>query len=85
MARSRTWFVIFYTQCLLLLVWKSKLQTEFALSTAESEITSPSATLRVVIPLMEIMQEMKNKGYQVLSTQPRAHCHVFEDNSGALE
>ena len=28
---------------------------------------------------------MKNKGYQVLSTQPQVHCHALEGNSMALE
>ena len=57
----------------------------FALSTTESEIISLSTALKVVIPLMEIAQEMKDKGYNILSTQPLVWCHAFEDNSGALE
>ena len=51
----------------------------------ETKIISLLAALRVVIRWMEIMQEMKNKGDQVLSTQRLINCHAFEDNSGALE
>ena len=76
-------FVIFYAGCPI--VRKSKIQTKFALSTTESEVISLSTALKVVIPLMEITQEMKEKGYNILLTQPLVQCHAFEDNSGALE
>ena len=75
--------MIFYAGCPI--VWKSKLQTEFALSTTESEIISLSTALKVVIPLMEIAQEMQGKGYDILSTQTVVQCRAFQDNSGALE
>jgi len=34
---------------------------------------------------MFLIQEMKEKGFQVICTQPYIYCKVFEDNSGALE
>ena len=34
---------------------------------------------------MFLIQEMKEKGFQVICTQPYVYCKVFEDNSGALE
>ena len=34
---------------------------------------------------MFLIQEMKEKGFQVICTQPYVYCNVFEDNSGALE
>ena len=83
----RTWpggeLDIFYAGCPIL--WKSKLLPEITLSTTESKIITLSATLKVVIPLMEITMEMKECRYQILSTQPHVHCRVFEDNSGTLE
>ncbi len=44
-----------------------------------------SQALRDFIPVMNVIQEMKEKGFQVICTLPRVYCKVFEDNSGALE
>ena len=82
-ARSRHGYVISYANCPLL--WKSQLQTEIALSTTESEYTGLSFALRDAIPLMELLKEMKRKGYPISSATARVHCQVFEDISGALE
>jgi histone deacetylase 1/2 len=82
-ARSRHGYVISYAGCPLL--WKSQLQTEIALSTTESEYTGLSYALRDSIPVMELLKEMKKKGYPITSATAKVHCKVFEDNSGALE
>jgi hypothetical protein len=55
------------------------------LSSMESECIVLSEALRSVIPMMSIIEEMKDGGIKLLSEPPRIHCHVFEDNSGALE
>ena len=34
---------------------------------------------------MELLQEVKGKGFKTLSTSPRVFCKAFEDNAGALE
>ncbi|KAI2494626.1 hypothetical protein MHU86_19904 [Fragilaria crotonensis] len=81
-ARSRHGYIIKYANCPLL--WKSQLQTEVALSSTESEYTGLSYALRDAIPIMELLKEMKERGYPVSTTQARVHCRVFEDNSGAL-
>jgi hypothetical protein len=81
-AKSRTGYVITYLGCPL--VWASRLQTVFALSTAEAEYIALSTALRDVIPMMDLLTEMKEKGYDVQS-KPTVHCKLFEDNSGALE
>jgi hypothetical protein len=81
-AKSRTGYVITYLGCPLL--WASRLQTVFALSTAEAEYIALSTALRDVIPMMDLLTEMKEKGYNVQS-KPTVHCKLFEDNSGALE
>jgi hypothetical protein len=44
-----------------------------------------SQSLREVIPIMFLVQEMCEKGFQVICTKPYIYCKVFEDNSGALE
>ena len=82
-ARSRTGFVILYASCPV--IWASKLQSEIALSTTESEYLAISTATREVLPLMELVQEMQDHGCGLTATTPRLHCRVFEDNSGAIE
>ncbi|KAI2512113.1 hypothetical protein MHU86_2200 [Fragilaria crotonensis] len=82
-ARSRTGYVILYASCPV--IWASKLQSEIALSTTESEYLAISTATREVLPLMELVQEMQDHGCGLTATTPRLHCRVFEDNSGAIE
>ena len=82
-ARSRHGYIIMYKGCPIL--WKSQLQGEITLSSTESEYTGLSYVLREAIPIMQIIQEMKDIGFPIGSTTPKIHCKVFEDNSGALE
>ena len=35
--------------------------------------------------MIEILKEMKYKGFKVDSANPKVHCSEFEDNTGALE
>ena len=44
-----------------------------------------SMSLRDVIPIMELIKEMKEHNIPVICTKPHVYCKVFEDNSGALE
>ena len=81
-AKSRSGYVIMYHGCPL--VWASRLQTVFALSTAEAEYIALSTALREVIPMMELLKELKGRGLPLLDI-PSIHCKVFEDNSGARE
>ena len=46
------------------LIWASKLKTEVALSTMEAEYISLSQDLCNVIPLMGLMKEMKQFGFE---------------------
>ena len=64
---------------------KSQLQNEIALSTTESEYTGLSYALRDAIPLMSLLNEMKEKGIAVRTNATKIRCKVFEDNKGALE
>ena len=81
-ARSRSGYAIFFMGCPLM--WKSQLQTEIALSSTESEYICLSQALRKAIPIMEVIKEMKDLGYDIGSSQPNVRCTLFEDNSGAL-
>jgi len=67
------------------ITWASRLQTEVALSSTESEFIGLSQALRTTIPLMELIKELKSYGFDTASHTPKVHCRVFEDNSGAIE
>ena len=82
-AKSRSGWIVFYAGCPV--CWASKLQSQVALSTTEAEYIAMSMALGDVIPVMNLIDEMKNKDFQVIWTQPNVYCKVFEDNSGALE
>jgi hypothetical protein len=82
-ARSRYAFYVFYAGCPI--IWASRMQTEIALSTTEAEFYALSYALREVIPLIELLKELDEAGFNIVSTSPKVHCRVFEDNSGAIE
>jgi hypothetical protein len=54
------------------------------MSTAEAEYIAMSQVLHDAIPIMELLQDIREKVFKVLCTKPNVHCKVFEDNSGAL-
>ena len=79
---SRTGYVISYANCPI--IWCSKLMTEIALSTTESEYMALSLSMRDVIPLMELLKELK----EVVPSEdsaPTIHCTIFEDNKGCID
>ena len=75
--------MIIYAGCPI--IWASKLQTQIALSTTEAEYIAISMATRDIIPLMELVQELKENGFDYSAVTPKVHCKVFEDNSGAVE
>jgi hypothetical protein len=52
------------------------LQSQVALSTAKAEY---------MIPLMDLIKEMREHKFNIINTQPHIYCNYFENNSGALE
>jgi hypothetical protein len=82
-AKSRSGWAIFYAKCPI--IWASKLQSQVALSTTEAEYIAMSMSLRDVIPVMELLAEMRERKHKVICDKPVVYCKVFEDNSGALE
>ena len=78
---SRTGFVIKYADCPI--YWKSKLQTEIALSTAEAEYIALSTALREVIPLLTVMKEI-NEVFPLMMEPPNFYCKVWEDNQSCI-
>ena len=71
--------------CRFPIVWASKLQSQVALSMTESEYIALSMSLQDVLPIMFLLNEMKERDFQVICTAPHVYCKVFDDNSGALE
>jgi hypothetical protein len=67
------------------IIWASKLQSQTALSTTEAKYIAMLMSLRDVIPIMELIQEMKSHNIPVICTKPYIYCKVFDNNSGALE
>ena len=55
-----------------------------SLSTTESEYIALSQSLRDVIPLMGLLNELK-KVFPSKQEVPTIHCTVFEDNRGCIE
>ncbi len=82
-SKSCSGWIIFYAGCPV--SWASKLQSQVALFTTEAEYIAMSQSLRDVIPIMGLLQEIRKQNCNVLCTQPYVYWKVFEDNSGALE
>ena len=78
---SRTGFVLTYAN--FLLIWTSRLQTEIALSTCEAEYIALSSAMKEIIPLINILGEIK-MNFKVIDNLPQIHCKLFEDNKSAL-
>ena len=73
---SRTGYIVTYAKCPV--IWSSKLQTEIALSTTEAEYIALLQALREVIPLMNMIGELRND-FEVIQDTPALHCKVFKD------
>ena len=80
---SRTGFIVKYANCPI--TWSSKLQTTIALSTTEAEYMALNTAAREVIFLINLTDELRGHGVELLARQPSIQCKVFEDNAGAIE
>ena len=80
-ARSHTEFVIVFAGVPVL--WKSKLQTETALSTMEVKVNSLAACMRDLIPIMDMVQLLA-VSFGIPAGDVNMRVSVHEDNSGAL-
>ena len=80
-AKSRTAYIVMYAGCPI--VWASKMQTDIALSTTESEYSALSEATREVLWLMGLMGEVKSRMAAETINVPTIRCTVFEDNEGA--
>ena len=78
---SRTGYVIMYAGCPI--TWGSKMQTEIALSTTESEYIALSTAMREVIPFLNLMKEIAGI-FGLLTRKPVFRCTVWEDNESCI-
>ncbi len=67
-AKSGSGWIVFYAACPV--CWASKLQSQVALSTMEAEYIAMSQALRDVIPVMNLIQEIREKCFEVVCTEP---------------
>jgi hypothetical protein len=65
--------------------WASKLQSQIALSTTKAKHIAMSQSLGDGIPIMNLLQEMRDQDFKVICTKLYVYCKVFEDDSGTLE
>jgi hypothetical protein len=82
-SKSQSGWIIFDAGCPV--SWASKLQSQVALSTPEAEYIAMSQALHDIIPILGLLQEMREQDFKVLCTKPCVYCKVFEDNSGTLK
>ncbi len=80
--RSRTGYVICLSNCPVL--WKSKLQTEIALSTMEAEYDAISTLCRDLFLLIELTNELCAALQVKIHTETQMHIKIHKDNIGAL-
>ena len=59
------------------------MQTEIALSTAESEYIALSQAMRETIPFMRFMTEL-DVIFPIYLPKPKLYCKVFEDNEACI-
>jgi hypothetical protein len=81
-AKSRTGFITTYTGCPI--TWASKIQRDAALSSTESEYIAMSEAFRVLLPMMDLMEESRANGVPMRSGAPVVWCKAFKDNSGTF-
>ena len=82
-AYSQSGFVVMLGGCPI--VWQSKMQTEIALSSTESEYVCLSTCLRDVIVIQQLLHELSGRGLIKEKLDPTFRCTVFEDNKGCIE
>ena len=79
--KSRTGFVITAANCPVL--WRSKLQTETALSTMEAEVIALAHSCRELFPIMDMVSLLGKKvGLPV--SRATMNVSIHEENAGAL-
>ena len=82
-AKSQSGWIMFQAACPV--IWASKLQSQVVRSTTKAEYIAMSMALCDVIPLMELIKEIRERNFNIINAQLYVYCKVFEDNSWAFE
>ncbi|KAL7477153.1 hypothetical protein ACHAW6_002967, partial [Cyclotella cf. meneghiniana] len=82
-AKSRSGWIVLYSACPI--IWASKLQSLVVLCMIQAEYIAMSMTHHDVIPLMELIKELRDGKFDTANTKPYIYCKVFEDNTDTLE
>ena len=82
-AKSRARWIISLNRCAF--TWHSKLLASITLSTTESEYYALTQALKEAIPIMNLLQELRDQEISTDFIPPKVLCKAFKDNSGALE
>jgi len=80
--KSRTGYVITFTDCPIL--WVSKLQTEITLSTLHAEHVALSQSLRDLLPIKNLIGEVMENFSVDKKIKFISKSTVYEDNNGAI-
>ena len=80
--KSRTGYVLTLGNCPIL--WVSRLQSEIALSTLEAEYVALSMSMRELLPMRELLQELGDQLNLDFAKPSLMHSTVFKDNNGAI-
>ena len=65
-------------------MWKSQLQTEITLSTAESEYVALSQGLRSMIPVIHLIKDFHKIFPEITLTTPKVNVTIYEDNTSCI-
>ena len=79
---SRTGYIFKYNKCPI--IWKSQLQMEICLSSAEAEYVAMNQALRQALPLIHLLKEFNCVFLKVNCSPPSFKCKVYEDNTACI-
>jgi hypothetical protein len=75
-SKSRSGWIIFYAGRPV--SWASKLQSQVALSTTEAEYIAMSQSLRDIIPIMGLLQEMREQNFMSCAPSPMCTARILK-------
>ncbi len=81
-AKSQSRWIIFHAGCPI--SWASKLQSQVALSTTEAEYITMSQSLYDIIPIMNLLQKMREQDVKVICTEPYIYSKRYLNTTRAL-
>ena len=67
------------------IIWASKMQSLIALSTTEAGYIALSTALREVISVINLIKDLKGKGFSIPFPNPKIQCRTFEDNKSCIK